>query len=213
MARDFTLDAQAAKDANSGGKRIKETGRYNGTIKAAWYECNDRGTESVQFLFESDDGQEAGPLALYTHNGDGKELPSYKTLNAIMTCVKARTLSAKPGPVELYDFDAGGTVQKTKDVYPELTGKPVGLVLQQEEYTNRNGELKERMIILAPFEAGTGRMAAEVLAQKTEAHAIDGIMSWLEKHPVKGAKGARTPAASTPSPQSSSTFEDDDIPF
>lgn len=213
MARDYALDTQAAKEANNGGKRIKDSGRYVGKFKAAWYEQNDKGTESVHFLFESDEGQEAGPLALYTHNGKGEALPSYKTFNAILTCLKLRGVKAQNGKVSLYDFDANGVVEKTKPLYPELAGKPVGLVLQREEYEKKSGEVGERMIIVGPFEPATGRMAVEIL-DNTEAHSLDGLLRWLESNPVKKLRGARRAEQPAHADASyGSNFADDDIPF
>lgn len=217
MARDFTLDQQAAKESNAGSKRIKESGKYIGKFKAAWYEQNDKGTESVHFLFESDEGQEAGPLALYTHNGKGEQLPSYKTFNAVLTCMKLRGVKAQKGQVELYDFDTKSIVKKTKELYPELAGKPIGLVLQQEEYEKSNGEHGERMIIVAPFEALTGKVAVEILNSQ-DAKALDGLMRWLEASPVKRMHGGKATRQSNDSyadsrASSPNQFEDDDIPF
>jgi len=217
MARDFTIDTQAAKDSNSGSKRIKESGKYIGKFKAAWYEQNNNGTESVHFLFESNEGQEAGPLALYTHKGTGETLPSYKTFNAILTCLKLRSVKAQQGTVELYDFDSKSVVKKTKELYPELAGKSVGIVLQREQYEKQNGDIGERMIIVAPYEASSGKMAVEILNNQ-DAKALDGVMRMIEANPLKKLSGARS---GRPSPDSYADshaatvnqFDDDDIPF
>lgn len=214
MAREYALDTQAAKEANSGGKRIKESGKYVGTFKAAWYEQNDKGTESVHFLFESNDGQEAGPLALYTHNGKGETLPSFKTFNAVLTCLKLRGVRARLGKVELYDFNSGSMVQKEKELYPEIAGKPIGVILQREEYEKQDGNVGERMIIVGPFEAYSGRMAVEILDNKP-ASALEGLTKWLETNPVKKLRGGRQQHSSSAGnyQQPASSFDDDDIPF
>jgi hypothetical protein len=212
MARNYTLDKDAAMDANNGGKRIKDSGPYVGRFKAAWYEQNDKGTESVQFLFESASGQEAGPLALYTHNSKGEELPSYKTLNAILTCLRVKTMDAQRGRVELYDFDSRSTIAKDKETYPALVGKDIGLFLQQEEYTNRDGEIKERMVIVGPFDAKSTQMADEILRQDADAKAYPRMADWLEKNPVKKVKGARANAATAGNSAVDDSF-DDTIPF
>lgn len=219
MARDFTLDTQAAKESNAGSKRIKESGKYVGKFKAAWYETNSNGTESVHFLFESSDGLEAGPLALYTHNGKGEQLPSYKTFNAILTCLKLRAVKAQNGTVELYDFDTRNMVKKTKEIYPELAGKPIGLVLQREQYAKNNGDIGERMVIVAPFDSTNGKVAVEILNNQ-DAKALDGLMRWLEVNPIKklsGSRGNQSSSAGHDSQQQSgnytSQFDDDDIPF
>jgi hypothetical protein len=214
MARDFTLDTQAAKEANSGGKLIKESGAYVGTFKAAWYEQNDRGTESVQFLFESHEGQEAGPLPLYTHNGQGEPLPSFKTFHAILTCMKLHGVRSQPGAVDLYDFDSHSTVRKNKAIYPELMGKSIGVVFQREEYEKRSGDVGERLLLIGAFEPGTRRMAAEILDNK-EAKALDGLLRWLDSHPVKmhTRRGQSHQPQSNYQPSSASGGFSDDIPF
>jgi hypothetical protein len=134
MARAFNLDTNAARESNVGGKRIQETGKYIGTLVAAFYEQNQNGTESMNLMFKSDSGQEAGPLSIYTHNGKGEALAGYKLVNALMTCCRVKSLSAKQMPVALYDYDANAVVTKQKECYTELMGKRIGLVLQLEEY-------------------------------------------------------------------------------
>lgn len=214
MAREYALDTEAAKKANMGGKRITDAGAYVGNFRAAFYEKNEKGTESVSFLFDSDNGQEAGPLTLYTHNKDGDALPGYDALNAIMTCMKVKSLKAKRGEVELYDFNASSMVTKTKELYPELSGKPVGLFLRREEYTKQSGDTGERLIINGSFEPTTKLMAGEILAKKTEAKSYDSVLSWLEKNPVKHQKGQRQQSSSQSYGSSAGgDFSDDDIPF
>lgn len=217
MARSFDLDTTAAENANSGGKRITEPGVYTGTFRAAWYEQNDKGTESVHLIFHSDAGQEAGPLALYTHRGDGTELPSYKALNAIMACANLRKLTVQRGRVKLWDSAAGQEVEKEKDTYPALVGPRIGLVLQGEEYESRDGDVKQRLVIAAPFDAETRKMADEVLSRSADAIALDRFMKWFENgHQVKRLKASRPTMTDNRSTGSPSSFVDDDlsdIPF
>lgn len=210
MARDFNLDTNAAKEANNGGKRITDVGVYVGTFRAAWYEKNDKGTESVQLIFVSDAGQEAGPLALYTHNGAGDELPSNKMLHAILASMKVRGVKAQPGKVTLWDYDTKSEVEKTKETYPAMMGPTIGLVLTDEEYRNRNGDVKTRLQIGMAFNSETRQSAAEVLGSET-ATALDNYTAYLDKtgrwhKPINGSH-APSQAANAP------TFDDDDIPF
>lgn len=207
MARDFTLDTEAAKEANTGGKRITDAGTYVGTFKQVWYEQNDKGTDSVNFTFVSDSGQEAGPLALYTHNNVGEELPSYKTFNAILACMKQRGVKSQPGKVSLWDFDTRTEVVKQKDIYPALVGPKIGLVLTTEDYDGRNG-VKARIVIGAPFNADSRQMADEVLGSKS-AEALDKYTAWLDK-----SGRWHKPLPANRSSQSSApvnSFHDDDL--
>jgi hypothetical protein len=187
MSRSYELDTYAAREANTGGKRIVETGKYIGVIRFAFYEKNDKGTESISFMFESDGGQEAGPLTIYTHNGKGEQLGGYKLVNAIMTCSGISRMNAAPTPVSLYDYDRKEVVVKTKDVYTEFTNKRIGFVLQQEEYekTRDGGGVGTRIIIAAPFHVPTELMAAEILDKKTMPDLLGKYMEYIAKNPVR----------------------------
>lgn len=217
MSRNYDLNPTAAKEANSGGKRIADTGCYVGHFRAAWYEKNNKGTESVNLIFVNDAGQEAGPLSLYTHNGDGKELPSYKMLNAIMACMKQRKLTTQRGRVKLWDSASNSEVEKEKDTYPMLVGPKIGLLLTAEEYLNRDDKVKQRLVIAAPFEHDTQRMADEVLTQATEAVALKKFSDWLTKSDrwLKPLEASRKPTAAQSGSQSYSSdgFDDPSIPF
>lgn len=220
MARAYNLDAKAAKEANTGGKRITETGKYIGTITAAFYEQNQRGTESVNIMFTADDGREVGPLNLYTHNANGEPLTGYKMLNALMTCAKVRALSWKVEPLELYDFDRREVVTKQKEIAVELKGKKIGLVLQKEVYNKQSGEQGDRMLIAAPFEASTELMAAEILGGTKDPVALGGMVAYIAKNPIKYAKDVNQQAAPSHRPpqsvqQPAPNYDGfyDDIPF
>lgn len=215
MARDYALNTTAAKSANSGGKRITEHGKYSGTFKSAWYDRNANGTESVNFLFVSEHGQEAGPLTLYTHNAKGEELPGFATMHAILACLKVRDIKAQPGKVKLWDSAAGAEVDRQKDCYPAMCGKRIGLVLLEEEYAGNDGDIRTSIKIGAPFNADTGQMAAEVLAS-APAVELDRYTAWLDKSGrwVKRLKAGTAPRSAPASTgQKPSEFDDDDIPF
>lgn len=215
-ARSYNIDGKAAANAASGGKRITETGPYAGKIRVAFYEKNDKGTESVHILFSADNGQEAGPLALYTHNSEGHTLPSYDMFNAILCCAKVKSIAPKSSHVELYDYKSQSMVSKQKEVYPELSGKPVGLFLRQEEYESQSGEIKTRLIIDGAFDVATKLMANEIMARTTEPVGYRLKSEWLAKNPIKRMKGK--PVASQSSGYTGSVavdpgFDDSDIPF
>jgi hypothetical protein len=214
MARAFNLDQQAARDSNTGGKRIIDTGKYKGVIVAAFYEKNEKGTESMNIMFKSDAGQEAGPLNIYTHNNQGAPLAGYKLVNAIMTCCRVKALTAVQAPVQLYDFASQSQVTKQKEIYKELTGKPIGFVLQQEEYQKQDGSIGERMIISAPFEAATELMAVEILDQRKEPEQLGKYMAWIGKNPVRRLRKQQAVANAAYAAQAPLNNDfDDDIPF
>lgn len=210
--RTYKLDTDAAKNANNGGKRITEPGVYAGKIRAAWGETTKNGAEGVFIQFDCENGQEIGPLALYTHDKDGKAISGYDALNAIMTCVRVRELVPTKGKVTVYDYDTKADVEKTKDVFLMLAGKPVGLLLRQEEYENREGDLKTRLVIAGSFDPATKQMATEILAKSKDAIALTRAAEWLEKNPVKPLKGKRAASnGAAPSGGNGAPFVDDDL--
>lgn len=224
-ARTYNLDPNAAKSANSGGKRITEAGRFTGVISQAWHETNDNGTEAFVFSFKADNGQEAGPISLYTHNRAGEALPSFDTLCSLMACLRLRSLAPAPGRVTVYDYDNQQDVTKQKDVYQPLFGKRIGVLFRQEEYTKRRGqqagEKGTRLIVHGFFDPATHLMAAEILDQQKEAKQYERELAYVEANPVKpernsggqrgGYGGQQPPHMGTP--PMADDFADDDIPF
>lgn len=209
--RTYALDTEAAKQANSSGKRITEAGAYTGEFRHAWHEVNDNRTEGVFFLFVSSDGREAGPLALYTHNSEGKALPGFNMLNAIMVCSRVKELTTRPVKIELWDYDVQKNVAKEKNVFTALTSKPIGLLLRLEDYEGRRGEVRQRLVIHGAFEPHSRLMAGEILERATEPKALDTAVDWLLKNPVKPLKSARK-AAAVQHGTGAAQF-DDDIPY
>lgn len=179
MARTYAYDAQAAAEATSGGKRITEHGHYKGKFKFAWAETNQNGTESVNFIFESDTGQQAGPLPLYTHKGDGTELYSFKTLQAIIGCLRLKGIKPQPGSVTLWDYDAKSEVSKQKDIFPALMGRPVGVILTTEDYVGNDGKQRTRLLLSGAFTADTEQMANEL--DRNENGGFQKYLEWMTK--------------------------------
>lgn len=190
--RTYQIDTKAAQAAHTGSNRLSDSGAYKGTIKAAFCERSRGGADGVFFVFDAGEGREPALLSLYTHDKDGKPLMGYDTLNAIMACVKVRTLEPSKGEVELYDFDARGMVKKPKDVFAALAGKPLGLLLQQEEYLS-DGQVKTSLKIVGAFEAATSLMANEILSKITTPAALAKASDWLAKNPLRALR--KKPAA------------------
>lgn len=227
-ARTYQLDPQAARDANSGGKRITEAGAIAGKITQAWHEKNDRGTEAFVFSFEADNGQAAGPIALYTHNGKGEDLPSFDTVCSLLACLRLRGIRPAAGQVTVYDYDQQKDVTKPKDVYPELAGKRIGVLFRLEEYVKQRGqsagEIGTRLVVHGFYDAGSRLMAGEILDQVKEPKQFDRELAYIEANPVKklknapqgGQRGGQQGGYSAAGGQQGSfndDFADDDIPF
>lgn len=208
MSRNYNLDTTAAKAADQMNSRIDASGKYIGIIQLAHAVTSKKGTDGVEISFKSDDGQSADFLQLWTHNASGESLPSFKTLNAVMTCAQARTLTPTKTTAEKWMDGQKAPVQV--DAFPELTGKRMGFLLQREEYLNGNGEPRSRMQIVAPFCPETSRTASEILAKAQKAETLEKMLATLKDKPLPTSQ-ARAPSAASSAPQSAG-FEDD-IPW
>jgi hypothetical protein len=121
-------DSNDARKADQTGSRISEIGKYVGTFTQAEDLTAASGTKGVGFRFEAN-GQSAN-LSLYTTKTDGTKLMGYQALMAIMTCMKLRGIAPKPGTVKHWDNEARQEVSKQAQIFPELCGPRIGLLLQ-----------------------------------------------------------------------------------
>lgn len=207
----YALDTTAARKADSTGSMIKEIGKYVGQFTQAEDLTAPKGTKGIAFRFESQSGQKA-QLSLYTIMKNGDRIMGFETLMAIMTCLKLRNIEPKPGTVKFWNSDAKAEETKPGTVFPDLCGKPIGVLLETEDYEKQDHSIGTRMVLKGAFQVGTELTASEILDQKTKPEQLERMVASLRHRPVKGHKAASA------SPQSSgggSGFDnmDDDIPF
>ena len=207
MSRTYNLDPKAASAADNTISRIDASGKYVGTLTRAEAVVSRQQTEGVEFSFKADDGQAADFLTLWTYNAKGEALPSLKALNAIMTVCRAKTITPTAGQVEKWDAASHARVKVAATIFPELTGKRVGLLLQREEYAKSDGTTGTKMNIFGVFDAESELTASEILAKKTQPEVLARMVASLRDKPLNGAKS--TPAAQAPG----AADLDDDIPF
>lgn len=196
MARSYNLNTQSAKKAEQIGGRIDTTGQYTGTFLRAEAVQSSKGTDGIEFSFKADNGATADYLQLWTYNASGEELRGAQMLQAIMTCLRVKALTAKTATVEKYDRDAGAKVPVQADVYPDLMGKPIGLLIQMEEYEAKDHSRKWRPVIWGCYEATSGMTATEILDKATKAERLAELLPRLADKPLKGSAPAprREPA-------------------
>lgn len=204
----YTLDTDAAKQADSGNGRINETGKYVGMFTKAKKVSSKQGTQGIEFSFEANNGQSADYLTVWTINNEGKQIYGYKQLMALMTCLKVRSIDAKAGEVEEYDSTAKQMVKHQAEIYPALMNKPIGVLLQMEEYEKKDGSVGEKASFAGFFDPQTEQVAVEIL-EKSEARILEKLVGQLV--PVKKLKGSRP--ASAPAATAPDSFGDPDIPF
>jgi hypothetical protein len=204
----YNLDPNAARKADQTGNRIIEMGKYVGIFTQAADVTASTGTKGVALRFESH-GQTAN-LSIYTQKSNGDQLMGYQALMAIMTCLRLRNIEPKAGTIKKWDNEARQEVTERATVFPDLCNKPIGLLLETEDYPKNNGDTGTRMVIAGIFQADTELTASEILDKKTQPEQLAKMVTRLRHRPLKGAKAAApAPAAA------GSGFDDmdDDIPF
>lgn len=175
----FDFNQDSAKKADGGG-RIETTGKYVGKITRAEFitSTNGKGTQGIEFDFMSDD-KSYTTFTLWTHQADGTPIFGYDKVNSILACTKTRTLTPTPTKLEKYSYDAGGKIMQECVIAPELTDKPIGLLLQRENYRNDKGEWRHQMNFYAAFEVGTEFMAKEICEKKTKPEELEKTLNRL----------------------------------
>jgi hypothetical protein len=209
----YNLDTKLAREGSgSTGGRVDEPGAHIGTIIKAKAITAKSGATGIEIDFETDGKKTANGLQLYTHNKDGQPIFGEKQVHALMTCLKIRGITPRPGTVKEFDYDAKAMVERQATIYPEMMGKKVGIVLQKEIYTKNDGSDGERFNFFCPFAAETNQLAAEVLDQRP-AEQLERLVATLRVKDgrrsgvVKGGFTAQTP------PVDAYDFDNSDVPF
>lgn len=206
---DYKLNTEAAKKADNLFSRIEEKGKYLGIFTRAEEVKSRKGTQGVDFSFKTDTGATADYLTIWTHNSDGKQLPGFNVLMAIMTCLRVKELSPRDGEIEKYDADQQKRVKVVVPLFFDLMNKPVGLLLHMEEYEKKDGSTGWKPSISAPFDKDEFT-ASEVLSKASKPETLAKMLAALRDRPLRNG-----PPASIPQPAGSNPFADmaDDIPF
>lgn len=214
----YALDktgAEAARKSDTGGGSIKELGKYIGAFAQAVDIDTKKGGKGIAFSFVSASGQKAN-LAIYTKGANGEHYQGYDALMAIMTCMGLRNITPKPGTFTKYDYDTKTDVQAQGSLFPDLC-KPIGVLLETEDYVKQDGSTGTRMVLKNVFQASTELTASEILDRKTKPEQLEKMVAGLRHRAIKGAKVQASPSqreASHPG-HGGSGFDDmdDDIPF
>lgn len=216
----YTLDTAEAKKADNTGSRITELGKYVGHFTQAEDITAKTGTKGLALTFESN-GKSAN-LSIYTTKNDGSKLMGYQTLMAMMTCLQLRNLTPREGTVRGWDNVTRTETKRPGQVFPDLCNKPLGLLLETEDYIKQDGNTGTRMVIAGVFQAGTDLTASEILDRKTTPERLSQMEMRLRHRPVKGMAAAPAPqqqhsyghSAAAPAHAGSGFNDlDDSIPF
>lgn len=216
----YALDTQSAREADNIGSYLKETGKYKGTFtRAEALVSPDKGTHGIGLTFESESKQTT-KFDLWVKSKDGKELHGYKTLQAIMTVLKLRGITPQTGQVDRYDRETSKTSKVEAQVFPDLVGKPIGIVLRSTEYEkmkNRQltGETAWRLEPVVPFQADTEFTASEILDRKTKPEKLAAIVATLSDRPLRSRPAAPSGGHDGFAPHDAQPagFDEEAIPF
>jgi hypothetical protein len=208
----YQLDTQEARKADTQGNQIKEIGKYVGTITQAEDITAKTGTKGIALSFTANSGQKA-KVSIYTMKADGTKIGGFSMLSALMTCLQLRNIAPKPGKVTHYDYDAKADVVEDGSVFPELC-KPIGLLLETEDFAKQDGSTGTRMVLRGVFQANTELTASEILDRKTVPEALPKMVAALRHHPLKAAKTMPARQHGGAMPEDQFFAEDDsEIPF
>lgn len=209
----YQVNESAARKADAGGSMINELGKYVGTFTQAEDITASTGTKGIAFLFESNAGQKAR-LSIYTKKSDGTELSGMEAVSAIMTCMKLRSIKPSQGKATHWDGESKSEVLEDATIFPDLCGKQIGLLLETEDYTARDGSLAKhpRIVIKNVFQADTELTASEIWDRKTVPAMLPRMVDGLRHRALKGTKPAAHASQSRSNDGAPDNF-DPDCPF
>ena len=221
----YSIDKQAAIEADNHGGFLAETGKYKGHfLRAEKLVSKNKGTHGIGFTFE-DESKRTTRFDIWTRNASGGNLMGYNMLQAMMTVMGLHNITPVEGVVDRYDFDAKKTVKASAEIFQELMGKPIGMVLRNTEYEKMRegvltGETGWRLEPVAPFRAADEFTSSEIMLKHTRPAKLPQLLSTLADRPLKVRPAAAAPQydgyGQQPSaPRAGSGFADDgsDIPF
>lgn len=208
----YQLDTQSARKADTGGASIKEIGKYIGEItQAKELISREKGTKGIEFAFKSNSGQKAN-FSIWTMSAAGEKYQGYDALMAIMTCMSLRNITPKLGNANRYDFDTKKDVQEQAQIFPDLC-KPLGVLLETEDYAKQDGSTGTRMVLKNVFRASDEFTASEILDKKTQPEQLAKMVQGLRHRPLKGAKPIPSRQHDMGDDRPFSQPNDDDIPW
>lgn len=207
----YTLDPSKAREAGRASKFISSSGKYKGIFTRAEKKVSQNNAEGIEFDFESADGQKA-TITVWTKGRDGSELFGVNFIHAMMSAMKIREIHDRLIRVKKYDHESKSEIDADAQCYESLMGKPIGIVIQMEEYENQKHEIKEKPSFFCFFDPLTELTSSEILDKAVQPLELAQKIRYVSEVPVKTLKKKPVAQAPQPYPKSEDRF-DDDIPF
>lgn len=210
----YTLDKKSAMQADQVGKWLTETGKYAGTILCAEDIQAQTGTRGVALTLRADDGRETRQF-IYTSKSSGEKLSGFDQIMALMACLKLRDIKPAPAKVKRWDNDAKQEYTEDGQIFPELTNKRIGFLLQKTEEESRRtpGTTAWTAKVVAFFDAASELMASEILEGKKTPEALGRRVAQLADRPMRKRPDASSSRNAYSERDNGGGFPDDDIPF
>lgn len=177
----YGYDEEAAVAADNIANRISENAAYVGSFTRVEDLTSQKGTKGVYFEFECPGGGKTN-FTLYTKKAEGEVINvGMNKLQAMLTILGLKHgLRAQPGKVQKWDEDEGKRVEADGMVFPDLIGKPIGLVFQKELYTGNDGKDRDRMELVMSFDATSKLSASEIKERKAKPEKLDKVVRGLK---------------------------------
>lgn len=190
----YAVNTDTARQGDSNSTRLTETGAYVGIFIKAEEVTSTKGTQGIEFTFQTPDKSTADYLTLWTINTDGKELFGLKQLNAMMVCMRIRTaIAPTPGIVEKYEKGGKAKVKVEAQLFKDLMNKQIGVLLQKEGYEKNDRSIGSRLNLAGFFEASSRMTAIEILDKAVKPERLDRMIATLKDKPFyKSGKPAQS---------------------
>jgi len=180
MTINYEYDENAASHADDIANRITDNGMFVGVFKRAEAVTAGTGATGIKFEFEAPGGGTT-TFALYGHRADKSVIFGWNLIQAAMCIMGLKGLKSKPGKVQVYNEDTKKPEEVDGDVFPELIGKPIGIVMQKELYTrDDNGADATRVNLYSFFHPETKFTASEIREHAKEPLKFAKIMKGLK---------------------------------
>lgn len=180
MSIDYTYDETSAQRADEAASRLEHAQPYIGTFKRAQAIVSaNTGTQGIEFEFDAP-GQGGTTFSLYTRKEDGTAVFGANFVNAFMFFFGLRSLKSQKGKGEVWDNDTNKRVEADVDLFPDLCGKPIGLVFQKEMYTNQKGSDGERLNLAIVFQPETRLLMSEIKERKSKPEKLEKALKTLK---------------------------------
>lgn len=190
----YEYDDDAAGHADDFANRLDATGMYIGKFTKAESLVTSKGSKGIRFEVEVPGAGKAS-FSLYTEKEDGSRIFGFNMVQGMMYLFGLKTLKAVPGKVQQYDEDLGKSVEVDGEVYPDLLNKNIGIVLQKELTSRKDGKDSYRMNLALLFHPDSKFTVSELKDRKAHPEKLEKLLKGLKD---KDSREKRAPEPATP---------------